>query len=110
MTGSYVQETSESDATNIWWNQQRWGTVLVTDESLFHLSRADGRMRVWQHIQERYGDCNILERDPYGGVSVMVWAGISRNLKTELVIPWMRLWSMLHRQGYKPTCCAVYVT
>lgn len=68
------------------WNQQRWSTVLFTDESLFHLSRVDGRTRVWRRKNERFAECNILERDPYGGGSVMVWAGISHNLKTNLVV------------------------
>ena len=60
--------------------------MLFTDESVFRLSRADGRTRVWRYKNERFADCNILERDPYGGGSAMAWAGISNNLKPELVI------------------------
>ena len=68
------------------WTQQQWSTVLFTDESVFRLSRADGRTRVWRRKNERYANCNIVERDPYGGGALMVWAGISDNLKTDLVV------------------------
>ena len=68
------------------WTQRQWSTVLFTDESVFRLSRADGRTCVRRRKNERFADCNIIERDPYGGGSVMVWAGISNNFKTDLVI------------------------
>ena len=68
------------------WTQRQWSTVLYTNESVFRLSRAVGRTRVWRRKNERFADCNIIERDPYGGGSVMVWAGISNNFKTHLVI------------------------
>ena len=67
-------------------NQQGLSTVLFTDESWFHLSHVEGRTRVWRRKNERFAQCNSHERDPYGGGSVMVWAGISHNLKTNLVI------------------------
>ena len=60
--------------------------MLFTDESVFRLSRADGQTRVWRSKNERFADCNIIERGPYCGGSVMVWAGISNNYKTHLVI------------------------
>ena len=71
------------------WTQRQWTTVLFTDESVFWLSRADGQTRVWRRKNERFADyyfCNIIERDPCGGGSVMVWAGISNNFKTDLVV------------------------
>ena len=68
------------------WTQQQWSTVLFTDKSVFSLSRVDGRTRVWRRKNERYANCNIVERDPYGGGALMVWAGISNNLKTDLVV------------------------
>lgn len=68
------------------WTRQRWSNVVFTDESRYNLSRADGRTRVWRRRGERYAQCNVLERDPYGGGSVMVWAGISHNFKTDLVV------------------------
>ncbi len=33
---------------------------------------------------ERYADCNVLEYDRYGGGSVMVWAGICLDGRTDL--------------------------
>ena len=59
--------------------------MLFTDESVFRLSRAGGRIRVWRRKNERFADCNIIERDPYGGGSVILWADISNNFKTDLV-------------------------
>ena len=68
------------------WTQRQWSTVLFTDESVFRLSRADGRTRVWRRKNEQIADCNIIEHDPYGGGSVMVRAGISNIFKTDLVV------------------------
>ena len=68
------------------WTQRDWNTVLFTDESVFRLSRVDGRTRVWRRPNERFAPCNIMERDPYGGGSVMVWSGVSGNFKTDLVV------------------------
>ena len=41
---------------------------------------------MWRRPNERFAPCNILERDPYGGGSVMVCAGVSGNFKTDLVV------------------------
>ena len=57
--------------------------MLFTDESVFRLSLADGRTRVWRRKIERFADFNIIESDSYGGGSVMVWAGISNNFNTD---------------------------
>lgn len=54
--------------THFRWNRQQWSTVLFTDESLFHLSRADGRIRVWRRTKERYAQCNIVRRRKCYGV------------------------------------------
>ena len=62
-----------------------WKNVLFTDESRFNLFFANGRLRAWRRHGERYDPANILERDYYGGGSVMVWAGICHYRKTELV-------------------------
>ena len=35
---------------------------------------------------ERYSDVCVEESDRFGGGSVMVWAGISHNHKTQLVV------------------------
>lgn len=67
------------------WVQQQWHSVLFTDESRFTVQFADGRLRVWRRKGERYDAPNVIQRDRYGGGSVMVWGGIARNSKTELI-------------------------
>lgn len=66
--------------------QARWNTVLFTDESRFCLYHNDGRERVWRRQGERHAECCVREHDRWGGPSVMVWAGISGNSRTPLVI------------------------
>lgn len=65
---------------------QRWRSVLFTDESRFSLFRADGRQRVYRRKGERFDDSCVVERDRFGGGSVMVWGGISYGRKTPLVV------------------------
>lgn len=67
-------------------NDEDWGCVLFTDESRFCLRSPDGRERVWRRQGERFADCCISPRTPFGGGSVMVWAGISIEARTDLVI------------------------
>ena len=50
------------------------------------MSFADGRVRTWRRRGERLDQDNVVERDRYGGGSVMVWAGIHHDGKTDLVI------------------------
>lgn len=68
------------------WNQRRWNGVLFSDESRFTLSFADGRTRIWRRTGERFADCCVMQRDRFGGGSVMVWGGIFGNQKTRLLI------------------------
>lgn len=63
-----------------------WHNILWTDESRFALDFHDGRIRVRRLKNERYADCCILEHDRYGGGSIMVWAGIWWNSRTEIVV------------------------
>lgn len=67
------------------WNAEDWSRVLFSDESRFCLTGSDGRRRVWRRPGERYAAVCIDERLPFGGGSVMVWAGISSQARTELV-------------------------
>lgn len=60
--------------------------MVFTDESRFHVSRADGRQRVYRRRGERFADCCVVERDAFGGGSVMVWRGITGRHRTELII------------------------
>ena len=63
-----------------------WDNVLFSNEPRFRLSRADGRIRVYRRTGERHADCCVLQRDPFGGGSVMVWGGICDGRKTHLLI------------------------
>ena len=65
---------------------QRWRRVLFSDESRFTLYRSDGRQRVFRRRGERSADNCIVERDRFGGGSVMVWGGICNGRKTPLVV------------------------
>jgi len=64
---------------------QWWRTVLFSDESRFLLRRADGRARVYRRRNERFAPNCVRQVDRFGGGSVMVWAGITHNFRTELV-------------------------
>ena len=57
-----------------------------SDESWCSLCFHDGRIRVYQCQGERFSDATVSEHDRYGGGSVMVWAGVTVNLKTQLCI------------------------
>ena len=66
------------------WRRERWQAVLFTDESRFNLFRVDGRRRVYRRRNERYADCCVIERDRFGGDSVMVWGGVAYGRRTQL--------------------------
>lgn len=68
------------------WTRAQWRNVIFTDESRFVVSFADGRVRVYRRWNERFAQCCVQERDRFGVGSVMVWAGIIYNQKTDLVI------------------------
>lgn len=68
------------------WTQARWTEVLFTDESRFCLYHNDGRQRVWRRRGERHVECCVRQHDRWGGTGVMVWAGMSTNSRTPLVI------------------------
>ncbi|KAJ4444397.1 hypothetical protein ANN_06189 [Periplaneta americana] len=59
------------------WTPEQWASVLFTDESRFNLRSADGRERVWRRPENKYSPIGFSSRTPFGGASVMVWAGIS---------------------------------
>uniref|UniRef100_A0AAZ3RS03 Tc1-like transposase DDE domain-containing protein n=1 Tax=Oncorhynchus tshawytscha TaxID=74940 RepID=A0AAZ3RS03_ONCTS len=68
------------------WTRQAWQKVLFTEESRFHLTRVDGRIRAYRRRKERYTEACTLERDQFGGgESVMVW-GVSQHHRTEHVV------------------------
>ena len=51
---------------------RQWRRVLFTDESRFTPYRVDGRRRVYRLCEERFADACVVERDRFGGGSVMV--------------------------------------
>jgi transposase len=68
------------------WELRYWWSDLFSDESRFHISQCDRRVRVWRRQGERYDDCNTVEHDTFGGGCIMVWGGISLDGRTELII------------------------
>ena len=69
---------------HVTWTQNDWAPVLFTDESRFCVDFTDRRARVWRMPNERFAPVCVAEHDPFGGGSVMVWAGISAQGKTDL--------------------------
>ena len=78
------------------WGRQQWARVLFSDESRFNLSHHDGRIRVFRRRGERFADNCLIERDRFGGGSVMVWVGIMGRRKTNLIV----VQGNLNSQGY----------
>ena len=69
---------------HVTWTQNDWAPVLFTDESRFSVDFTDRRARVWRMPNERFATVCVAEHDRFGGGSVMVWAGISAQGKTDL--------------------------
>ena len=68
------------------WTNQQWASVMFSDESRFVLDFHDRRIRVWRRRGERYQPPATVAHNRYGGGSVMVWAGICMNDRTDLHI------------------------
>ena len=68
------------------WTRWHRRNVLFPGASRFNMSFADGRVRTWRKRGERLDHDNVVERDRYWDGSVMVWAGIYHDGKTDLVI------------------------
>ena len=69
---------------HVTWTQNDWAPVLFTDESRFCVDFTDRRARVWRMPNESFAPVCVAEHDRFGGGSVMVWAGISAQGKTDL--------------------------
>jgi hypothetical protein len=65
---------------------RQWRRVFFTVELRFTLFCPDGRRRVYRRHGERFADACILERDRFGGGSVMVWGEIFHGLKSPLIV------------------------
>ena len=68
------------------WSRQQWSPVLFSDEFRFCLRKVDGRIGVWRHNGERHLEPTVQPTTALTGGSVMIWAGISLNGRTALVI------------------------
>ena len=72
------------------------GRALFSDESRFNLSHHDGGIRVFRRRGERFADNCLIERDRFGGGSVLVWGDIMGRRKTNLIV----VQGNLNAQGY----------
>lgn len=70
------------------WEEEEWRYVCFSDESRFGMRPDTRRTRVWRTSgrQERLKFCQ--EVHPYGGGTIMVWAGIWIGGRTDLI--WIR--------------------
>ena len=68
------------------WTRQQWRTVTFSNESRFCLRHIDGRLRVWRRNGERHAEVNVQPRHAHNGGSVMVWAGVTANRRTDFVV------------------------
>ncbi|GFW02647.1 transposable element Tc3 transposase [Trichonephila clavipes] len=68
------------------WRDNEWGRVLFTDESRFSLSSDSHCILIWRERGSHNHPSNIIERDRYGGCSVLVWGGIMLGSRTDLHI------------------------
>ena len=66
--------------------RQNWTDVVFSDESRYSLRFADGRVRLYRRQRERYHEGYVVERDRFGGGSVMVWGAINHDFRSELVL------------------------
>ena len=62
------------------------GFDFVSDECQFNLSHADGCKRVYRRWGERFANAWVIERDCFGGGSVLVLGGIMGGNKTRLTV------------------------
>ena len=57
---------------HVQWQLRHWTPILFFDESRFHLSGSDGRIRVWRREMERTLPSTVQETAAYRGGSVMM--------------------------------------
>jgi hypothetical protein len=63
-----------------------WQHILFSDESRFSLRFSGGRYRVYRMRGKRFTDQCVYESDRFGGGSVMVWAGICHDDRTQIKV------------------------
>jgi hypothetical protein len=70
---------------------------LVQDESRFLLQKRDGRIRVYRRHNERLSYSCVQEVARIGGGSVIMWAAISNDHKTDIVHVPGKLTAVMYR-------------
>lgn len=68
------------------WGDEEWTRIKFSDESRFMLYAHDGQRRVYRRSGERFIPACFEEIVAFGGGSITVWAGISSESRTELVL------------------------
>ena len=63
-----------------------WDLILFSSEHQFNLSRANGCERVYPPKGENFVNACVIERNGFGGCSVLVWGGIMGGNKIGLII------------------------
>ena len=86
MTAEHRRRRREWAREHSRWNVRQWSNVLFTDESRFTVDHSDGVQRVWRGVRQRNNPQFTAEMNRWGGGSVMVWAGISAQGRTDLHI------------------------
>ena len=69
----------------ITWTQEQWETIMFSDESRFGFKPDTRRVRVYRRPGNTERLRCVQEVHPYSGSTVMLWAGIMKNRRTELV-------------------------
>jgi hypothetical protein len=88
LTQRHFEECLQWAQTHVTWTVNDWTPVLFTDESMLCVDFTDRRTRVWRSPNERLAPACIAKHDRFGGVSVMVWVGISTQGKTNPTHHW----------------------
>ena len=84
LTRNHIQHRLNWAREHVGWTLNDWTPVLFTDESKFCVDFTDRRSRVWRTANERFAPVCVAEHDRYGKGSLLVWAGISMDGKTDL--------------------------
>jgi hypothetical protein len=72
------------------WRLHTWQHILFSDYSRVSLRFSDGPYRVYHRHGKRFTEQCVYESDHFGGVSVMVWAGINHDGRTQLkIVQWL---------------------
>jgi transposase len=85
LTQRHRQARRDWAANRGYLGRRPWRDVIFSDESRFCVSHVDGRVRCYRRVGERYQDACVVQRDRYGGPSVMVWAAMNANFRSPLV-------------------------